>query len=155
MIILQVMHLLSSLQCLRKINSKMEKKYRFAPRPLDFLSLLLTKQSSGYYWHGSLTLHKTPCPFLLLPRGPSLYVNSTRGKEKGGTAYRRRERSREGRGWLWEVLAVTPRYDSTAMVAGIGRSTCAGGWTRRRRELRPNHGDTGHSNGTGSFAGCH
>jgi hypothetical protein len=29
-------------------------------------------------------VHKTPWPFLLLPRGPSPYVNSTRGKEKGG-----------------------------------------------------------------------
>jgi predicted aspartyl protease len=33
----------------------------------------------------------------------------------------------EGRGWLREVLAVTARYGSTAVVAEIGRSTCAGG----------------------------
>jgi hypothetical protein len=75
----------------------------------------------------SLTAHKTPWPFLLLPQGPSPYVNSSRGKEKGGAAYRRRERSGEGRGWLREVVAVTARYGSTAVVAGIGRSTCAGG----------------------------
>jgi hypothetical protein len=74
--------------------------------------------------------------------------------KQGGAAYRRRERSSEGRGWLREVLAVTARYGSTAVVAGIGRSTCAGGWTRRRRVLRPNHGDTGQSKGTGSFTGC-
>jgi hypothetical protein len=80
-----------------------------------------------YYFPESLTAHKTPWPFLLLPRGPSPYVNSNRGKKKGGAAYRRQERSGEGRGWLREVLAVTARYGSTAVVAGIGRSTCVGG----------------------------
>jgi hypothetical protein len=34
---------------------------------------------------------------------------------------------RRGAGWLREVLAVTARYDSTTVVAGIDRSTCAGG----------------------------
>jgi hypothetical protein len=99
-------------------------------------------------------MHKTPWPFLLLPRGPSPYVNSTRGSKKGGATYRRRGRSSEGRGWLREVLAVTARYGSMAVVAGIGRSTCAGGWTRRRRVLWPNHSDIGQSKGTGSFTGC-
>jgi hypothetical protein len=77
-------------------------------------------------------MHKTPWPLLLLPRGPSPYLNSNRRNKQGGAAYRRRGRSSEGRGWLREVLAVTARYDSTVVVAGIGRSTCAGGWTRRR-----------------------
>jgi hypothetical protein len=99
-------------------------------------------------------MRKTPWPLLLLPRGPSPYVNSTRGSKKGGAAYRRWGRSGEGRGWLQEVLAVTARYDSSAVVAGIDRSTCAGGWTRRRRVLRPNHGDIGQSKGTGSLTGC-
>jgi hypothetical protein len=40
------------------------------------------------------------------------------------------------------------------LVVGIGRSTCAGGWTRRRRELRPNHGNIGQSKGTRSFTVC-
>jgi hypothetical protein len=71
-------------------------------------------------------MRKTPYPFLHLPRGPSLGLNSTHGKEKGGAAYRRRERSGEGRGWLQEVLAVPTVYGSTAEVAGIARSTCAG-----------------------------
>jgi hypothetical protein len=31
---------------------------------------------------------------------------------------------------------------------------CAGGWTRRRRVLRPNHGGIGQSKGKGSFTGC-
>jgi hypothetical protein len=98
-------------------------------------------------------MRKTPYPFLLLPLGPSLGLNSTRGKEKGGAAYRRRERSGEGRGWLREVLAVTTVYGLTAGVAGIVRSTCAGGCSRRRRVFQPNHDDLVQSNGTVSFTG--
>jgi hypothetical protein len=98
-------------------------------------------------------MRKTPYPFLLLPCGPSLGFNSTRDKEKGGTAYRRREWSGEGRGWLWEVLAVTTVYGSTVRVAGIVRSTRASGGSRQRRVLRPNHVDLVQSNGTVSFTG--
>jgi hypothetical protein len=98
-------------------------------------------------------MYKAPYPFLLLPRGPSLGLNSTRGKEKGDAAYRRRERSGEGQGWLREVLAVTTVYDSTTEVARIVRSTYAGGCSRRRRVFRPNHGDLVQSNGTMSFTG--
>jgi hypothetical protein len=98
-------------------------------------------------------MHKTPWPFPLLPRGPSPDLNSTRGSKKGGVAYRRRGRSGGGRGWLREVLAVTARYGLTAVVAGIDRSTCAGGGTRRRRELRPNHGNIVQLNGTRSSTG--
>jgi hypothetical protein len=43
---------------------------------------------------------------------------------------------------------VTTVYDLTAGVAGIARSTCAGGCPRRRRVCRPNHGDLVQSNGT-------
>jgi hypothetical protein len=100
-------------------------------------------------------MRKTPQPFLLLPRGPSLGLNSTRGNEKGGAAYWRRERSDEGRGWLREVLAVTAVYGSTAEVARIVRSTCAGGCSRRRRVFRPNHDDLVQSNGTMRFMGRH
>jgi hypothetical protein len=106
-----------------------------------------------HYSLESLTAHKTPWPFLLLPRGPSPYVNSTHRKEKGGAAYRRWERPDEGRGWLQEVVAVTARYDSTTVVDEIGRSTCAGGWSRRRRVLRLNHGDLVQLNGTMSSTG--
>jgi hypothetical protein len=74
--------------------------------------------------------------------------------KKGGASYRRRERSGEGWGWLREVLAVTARNDLTMGVAGIDRSSCAGGWTRRRRVLWPNHRDIGQSKGTGSITGC-
>jgi hypothetical protein len=99
-------------------------------------------------------MHKTPSPLLLLPRGPSPYLNSNHGNKQGGAAYQRRGRSGEGRGWLREVLAVTARYGSTVVVAGIGWSMCAGGWTHQRRVLRPNHDDIGQSKGTGSFTGC-
>jgi hypothetical protein len=92
--------------------------------------------------------------FIFSLRGPSPYLNSTRGSKQGGAAYRRRGRSGEGRGWLREVLAVIARYGSTVVVAEIGRSTCAGLWTRRRQVLRPNHGDSGQSKGTRSFTGC-
>jgi hypothetical protein len=98
-------------------------------------------------------MRKTPYPFLLLSRGPSLGLNSAREKEKGGAAYQRRERSGEGRGWLREVLAVTTVYGLTAGVAGIVRSTRAGGCSRRRWVLRPNHDDLVQSNGTMSFTG--
>jgi hypothetical protein len=62
-------------------------------------------------------------------------LNSTRERKKGGAAYRRRGRSGEGWGWLREVLAVTTRYGSMTVTAGIGRSTRAGGRARRRRVL--------------------
>jgi len=39
-------------------------------------------------------------------------------------------------------------YGSTAGMAGIARSTCAGGCPRRRRVCRPNQGDLVQSNGT-------
>jgi hypothetical protein len=46
-------------------------------------------------------------------------------------------------------------YGSTAEVAGIVRSTCVGGCSRRWRVLRLNHGDLVQSNGTMSFTGWH
>ena len=48
-----------------------------------------------------------------------------------------------------------PNYlgGSVIGVAGIVRSTCAGGCSRRRRLFRPNHGDLVQSNGTVSFTG--
>jgi hypothetical protein len=44
-------------------------------------------------------------------------------------------------------------YGSTAGIAGITRSTCAGGYPRRRWVYRPKHGDLVQSNGTVSFTG--
>jgi hypothetical protein len=48
---------------------------------------------------------------------------------------------------------VTAMYGSTAGMAGIARSTCADGCSRRRRVYRPNHGDLVQSKGTVSFLG--
>jgi hypothetical protein len=106
-----------------------------------------------HYSPESLTVQKAPWPSLPLTRSPFPNVNSTRGKEKGGAAYRRRDRSGEGQGWLGEALAVTARCGSMAGMAGIARSTRAGGCSRRRRVYRPNHGDLVQSKGTVSFLG--
>jgi hypothetical protein len=119
---------------------------------------LFLKQSVNLYpcaiIHLSLWQFKNPWLLFLLPRGPSPLLNSTRERKKGGAAYRRRGRSGEGWGLLREVLAVTTRYGSTMVMAEIGRSTCVGGRARRRRVLRPIHGDTGQSKGTESFTRC-
>jgi hypothetical protein len=99
--------------------------------------------------HLSRWQFKNPPDFYsFFPRSLPL-LNSTRERKKGGVAYRRRGRSGEGWGWLREVLVVTMRYGSMTVMAGIGRSTCVG-----ERVLRPIHGDTGQSKGTGSFTGC-
>jgi hypothetical protein len=68
-------------------------------------------------------------------------------------AYRRRERSSGGLGEVQEVLAVTSRGGSLAVMAGIGLAACAGGRAWLRRVLRPAHGGIVQLNGTGSFTG--
>jgi hypothetical protein len=72
-------------------------------------------------------------------------------EEKSGGAYRRRGCSGEGSGEVWESLAITSRYGSSAAVVGVGRSACAGGGARRRRGIRPAHGTIIRLNGSGSF----
>jgi hypothetical protein len=144
----------SSSVCIQiRFNKRFPGKTTLHRGPRVLSKLTLSVIPLHYYSSGSLTMRKTPYPFLLLPRDPSLGLNSTRDKAKGGAAYRRRERSGEGWGWLREVLAVTMVYDSTTGVAGIVRSTRVGGCSRRRRVLRPNHGDLVQSNGTASFTG--
>jgi hypothetical protein len=82
-------------------------------------------------------------------------LNSTRERKRGGAAYRRRGRSGEGRGWLREVLAVTTRCGSTTVMAGIGRSTCAGERARRRHELRPSTAIQVNPRARGASRGAH
>jgi hypothetical protein len=103
-----------------------------------------------------LSLSQFKNPLTSIPSSPRSLppLNSTRERKKGGAAYQRRGRSGEGWGWLREVLAVSTRYGSTTVMAGISRSTCAGGRARRRKVLRPIHGDIGQSKGTGSFTWC-
>jgi hypothetical protein len=69
------------------------------------------------------------------------YRNSTCGEGKGGGTYRRRDRSGEASREVGEVTTVTLRYGSASEVVGVGRSTCAGEGVRRRRVLRPAHGE--------------
>jgi hypothetical protein len=75
----------------------------------------------------------------------------TAAEEKGGGAYWRRGCSGEGSGEVRGSLAITSRYGSSAVVVGVGWSTCAGGGARRRRGIRPAHGAIVQLNGTGSF----
>jgi hypothetical protein len=77
----------------------------------------------------------------------------TTERKKGGVAYRRRERSGGWPGEVREVLAVTSRGGSPAVMAEIGLAVCADGRTRQRRVLRPAHGGIAQLNGTGSFTG--
>jgi hypothetical protein len=72
-------------------------------------------------------------------------------EEKGGGTYLRRGCSGEGSGDVRGSLAITSRYGSSAMVVGVGQSTCVGGGARRRRGIRPNHGVIVQLNGSGSF----
>jgi hypothetical protein len=94
-------------------------------------------------------------PLALLSFNPSslLVGTVTVERKKGAAAYRRRERSGGGLGEVWEVLAVTTRGGSPAVMAGIGLAACAGGRARRRRVLWPTHGGIAQLNGTGSFTG--
>jgi hypothetical protein len=75
----------------------------------------------------------------------------TAAKEKGGGAYRRRGCSGEGSGEVRGSLAIISRYGSSAIVVGVGRSTCAGGGAHRRRGIWPNQGNTVQLNESGSF----
>jgi hypothetical protein len=61
-------------------------------------------------------------------------------EERGGGAYRRRDCSGEVAEGVGEVLRVTAMCGSPSRMAGVGRSTRAGGEARRRRGVRPAHG---------------
>jgi hypothetical protein len=100
----------------------------------------------------SLTSRKPPGLSLsypeLLPVG-----TVTVERKKGGATSRRRDRSGGGPGEVQEVLAVTSRGGSPAVMAEIGLAACAGGRARRRRVLRPAHGGIVQLNGMESFTG--
>jgi hypothetical protein len=111
-------------------------------------------QSLGYYSHGSLTLQKTPWVLQILTRGPSPNLNCDRGGRKGGGAYRRRDCSGEVVEDVGEVSGITTVCGSPSGVVGVGRSTCAGGDARRRRGVRPAHGEIVQLDGSERFTGC-
>jgi hypothetical protein len=81
------------------------------------------------------------------------YWNSTRGGEKGGGAYQRRDSSSEGVDDVGEVTTVTLMCGSLARMAGVGQTSCACGEARGRRGSRPNHGGIAQSSELGSFMG--
>ena len=93
-------------------------------RPWVLSKLIPSVIPLRHYSLESLTVHKTPWPLLLLPQGPSTDLNSTRESKKGGTAYRRRARSGEGRGWLREFWR-SPRGMARRRPQCVGRA-CAG-----------------------------
>jgi hypothetical protein len=96
---------------------------------------------------------KNPLAFLSLHPSSLLTGTVATEREKGGTAYRRRESSGGGLSEVWEVLAITSRGGSPALMAGIGMAACVGGRARRRRVLRPAHGGRVQLNSTESFPG--
>jgi hypothetical protein len=114
-------------------------------------SSFLTDQSVGYYSNESLIIQKTPWVLLILTRGPSPKLNSTRGERKGEGAYRRRDCSGEVAEGVGEVLRVTTMCGSPSGMVGVGRSTCAGGGARRRQGVRPIQGTIDQSNRSDSF----
>jgi hypothetical protein len=102
--------------------------------------------------HLSLWLCRKPPRVLRNPtRDPSPNGTVIAAEEKGGGAYRRRGCSGEGSGEVRGSMAITSRYGSSAMVVGVGRSTCVGGGAHRRRGIRPNHGVIVQLNGLESF----
>jgi hypothetical protein len=118
-----------------------------------FLSFF-ADQSLGYYSHESLTLQKTPRVLQILTRGPSSNSNSNHGGRKCGGAYRRRDCSGEVVEDVGEVLGITTVCGSPSEMAGVGRSTHAGGDARRRRGVRPGHGEIEQLDGSERFMGC-
>jgi hypothetical protein len=63
------------------------------------------------------------------------------------------ERSGGGLGEVQEVLTITSRGRSPAVMARVGLAACTGGCARRRRVLRPVHGGRAQLNRMRSFTG--
>jgi hypothetical protein len=80
------------------------------------------------------------------------YWNSTHGRGKGKEAYRWRDSSGKASREVGEVMAVTSRYGSASEMVGVDWSTCASGGVRRRRVLRPAHGEIVQLVGSGGLA---
>jgi hypothetical protein len=53
-----------------------------------------------------------------------------------------------------EVSGITTVCGSSSEMAGVSRSTHAGGDARRRRGVRPGHGEIEQLDGSESFTGC-
>jgi hypothetical protein len=107
----------------------------------------------GNYSPESLTFPITPWLFPFLNLRSLLAGTVAAERKSSGAAYQRWERSGEGSGEIWGLLAVMSRGGSPAVMARVGLAACAGGRARRRRVLRPAHGGRVQSNHTGSFTG--
>jgi hypothetical protein len=130
------------------------KKNSFALGSLAKFLKRITDRSSGHYSFESTALQKTPYGFWKSnPRSCPL-LNSTRGEEKGGGAYRRRGCSGEVVEDVGEVSGITVMCGSPLGMVGVGRSACAGGDARWRRGIRPTRGAIVQSNGSESFTRC-
>jgi hypothetical protein len=149
--ILQDINFLSSLLNLKRINRNRYRKKGFALGSLTKGFKCTIDRSSIHYSYESMTLQKTPRVLLNRTCDPFPNGTVTAAEEKGGVAYRRRGCSSEGLGEVRGSLAITSRCGSSAVVVGVGRSTCAGGGARRRRGIRPNQGGTVQLNGSRSF----
>jgi hypothetical protein len=123
--------------------------------PWYFIPAFLTNRSSGYYFTESLTMQKTSWGNPKSNPWSFPYWNSTRGRGKGGGAYRRRDSSGEASREVEEVTAVTLRYGSASEVVEVGRSTCAGRGVHQRRVLRPAHGEIVQLVGSGGLTKWH
>ena len=144
------MDFLSSLVILKRITELIKWKTTLHWGPWRFS---FANQSLGYYSHESLTLQKTLRVLQILTRGPSSTSNSSRGEEKGGGAYRRRDCSGEVVEGEGEVAGITTVCGTPSEMAGVGRSTRAGGDARRRRGVRPGHGEIEQLDGSERFMG--
>jgi hypothetical protein len=103
--------------------------------------------------HLSLWLCRKP-PRVLRNRthDPSPNGTVTAAEEKGGGTYPRRGCSGEGSGEVRGSLAITSRCGSSAVVVGVGWSTCACGGAHRRRGIQPAHSAIVQLNGSKSFS---
>jgi hypothetical protein len=81
-------------------------------RPWVLSKLIPTVIPLRHYSLESLTMHKTPWPFLLLPRGPSPYENSNRGRNRAARltgSERGPARGGVGSGRFWRSQRGTTR----------------------------------------------
>jgi hypothetical protein len=101
----------------------------------------------------SLTIQKTPWGFTKPNPRSFPQLNSARGGGKGGGAYRRRDCTGEVVEDVGEVATVTLVCGSSPGMVGVGRSTCAGGGSRRRRGIRPAHSKIAQSSESRGFTG--
>jgi hypothetical protein len=105
-----------------------------------------------FTWVTNVT--ENPSVLQILTRGPSPNLNSNHGGRKGGGAYQRRDCSGEVVEDVGEVSRITTVCGSPSGMAGVGRSTCAGGDARRRRGVGPAHDEIDQLDGSKRFMGC-